>query len=47
MDKLRVGVIGGTGGFGSLRMKTFQEEGLMLVVKGSTSLPELMRVLKQ
>jgi len=27
-------------------MKTFQEEGVLLVVKGVTSLPELMRVLK-
>lgn len=28
-------------------LKTFQEEGLVLVAKGVTSLPELMRVLKQ
>lgn len=28
-------------------MKTFQEEGVLLVAKGTTSLPELMRVLKQ
>ena len=28
-------------------MKNLQEEGLLLVVKGVTSLPELMRVLKQ
>ena len=29
------------------RMRTFQEEGLVLVAKGVTSLPELMRVMKQ
>jgi len=28
-------------------MKSFQEEGILLVAKGTTSLPELMRVLKQ
>ena len=28
-------------------MRTFQEEGILLVAKGVTSLPELMRVLKQ
>jgi len=28
-------------------MRTFQEEGILLVAKGTTSLPELMRVLKQ
>ncbi len=28
-------------------MKSFQEEGVLLVAKGTTSLPELMRVLKQ
>ncbi len=28
-------------------MRSFQEEGLLLVAKGTTSLPELMRVLKQ
>ena len=28
-------------------MRTFQEEGVLLVAKGVTSLPELMRVLKQ
>ena len=28
-------------------MRTLQEEGILLVAKGETSLPELMRVLKQ
>ena len=28
-------------------MKSLQEEGVLLVVKGMTSLPELIRVLKQ
>ena len=28
-------------------MRTLQEEGILLVAKGVTSLPELMRVLKQ
>jgi type II secretory ATPase GspE/PulE/Tfp pilus assembly ATPase PilB-like protein len=28
-------------------MKSLQEEGVLLVAKGVTSLPELMRVLKQ
>ena len=28
-------------------MRSLQEEGILLVAKGETSLPELMRVLKQ
>jgi type II secretory ATPase GspE/PulE/Tfp pilus assembly ATPase PilB-like protein len=28
-------------------MKSLQEEGILMVIKGVTSLPELMRVMKQ